>query len=97
MALVCIKCGWPILPRAKTCPQCGSAFTKPNQERTINDADATSLLKGYKLVRMAGASVACAGIIAAIAGSQAAATVFIAIGITAYITGLLGAWWNTGD
>lgn len=98
MALVCIKCGWPILPGAKICPQCGNAFVKPKHESALNDAaDAARLLKGYKLVRLAGTTVGCAGIIAAFAGSSATATAFIAIGVSAYVTGLLGAWWNTGD
>ncbi len=51
----------------------------------------------YKLIKLLGACVVIAGVIAAVADSPIAATVAIAIGSATYVTGLLGSWWNSGD
>lgn len=51
----------------------------------------------YKLVQVLGAVVFSAGVIAAFAESPIAATVALTIGGATYLSGLMGAWWNSGD
>ncbi|MGH8807732.1 MAG: hypothetical protein ACREX0_07635 [Noviherbaspirillum sp.] len=55
----------------------------------------------YKLIQLLGGCLAGAGLAAMMAGWTSSglpvATVSMVLGAGIYITGLLGAWWNTGD
>ena len=62
----------------------------------VNEVTRTADLE-YKLIQVLGAVVFGAGVVAAIAESPIAATVALTIGGATYLSGLMGAWWNSGD
>jgi hypothetical protein len=94
--IVCTECGTRVSANAEACQQCGYPVTTPLHGDGEAEAMQTGL-KEYRLIQLLGGAVLCGGILAAMADSPIAAAVSIAIGIAIYLTGLLGAWWNSGD
>ena len=92
----CSECRAKLSAQADACPECGypvtgGAFARGNHE------EAQSTEMEYKFVQWLGAVVLGAGVIAAIAESPIAASVAITVGGATYLSGLMGAWWNSGD
>ncbi|HJV85937.1 MAG TPA: hypothetical protein VJ698_10710 [Noviherbaspirillum sp.] len=73
-------------------------MTEPRHEGDEGDEGnaGETALKEYKLIRLLGGAVIAGGLVAIMADSPIAAAVSITTGIATYVTGLLGAWWNTG-
>jgi ribosomal protein L40E len=95
--IVCTECGTRVSANAEACQQCGYPVTTPLHGDGEAKAMQQTGLKEYRLIQLLGGAVLCGGILAAMADSPIAAAVSIAIGIAIYLTGLLGAWWNSGD
>jgi len=79
---------------AETCTECGYPVTGGAARRAeaVRAADLE-----YKLVQLLGAVLFGAGVIAVVADSPIAATISLTIGGATYLSGLMGAWWNSGD
>ncbi len=92
--MACTECGARLPALAEICPECSYPVTELARE--AGEA-AEAALKEYKLIRLLGGAVIAGGIVAAVADSPIAAAVSIPIGIATYVTGLLGAWWNSGS
>ncbi len=92
--IICTECGTHLPANAEVCSECGYPVIGRWREAT----DATqAALKEYRLIQYLGAAATCGGLVAAFADSPFAAMVSITVGIATFLTGLLGAWWNTGD
>lgn len=92
----CSECSARLSAQADACSECGYPVTSSLAQNNRQDAMQTSELE-YKLVQLLGAVVFGAGVIAAFAESPIAATVALTIGGATYLSGLMGAWWNSGD
>lgn len=92
----CSECLARLPVHAEACSECGYPVTIGNDVTARRDL-ARSADTEYKLVQLLGAVVFAAGIIAAFAESPIAATVALIIGGATYLSGLMGAWWNSGD
>lgn len=92
----CSECQCRLPAQAEACSECGYPVTGGTRQNGVNDVTRTADLE-YKLIQVLGAVVFGAGIVAAIAESPIAATVALTIGGATYLSGLMGAWWNSGD
>ncbi|HZW23574.1 hypothetical protein [Noviherbaspirillum sp.] len=79
---------------AETCTECGYPVTG-GAARRAEAARAADL--EYKLVQLLGAVLFGGGVIAVVADSPITATISLTIGGATYLSGLMGAWWNSGD
>lgn len=92
----CSECHAQLPSLADTCSECGYPETvTPSLSGGCDTVQGNAL--EYKLVQLLGAIVFGAGVIAAVAGSLIAASVAITVGGATYLSGLMGAWWNSGD
>jgi hypothetical protein len=48
-------------------------------------------------MQVAGIGLSCAGFVAVLADALVIAGVSVTVGVATYITGLLGAWWNSTE
>jgi hypothetical protein len=92
----CSECQARLPAQADACTECGYPVTSDAGRDGNRDALQATALE-YKLVQLLGAVVFGAGVIAAVANSLIAASVAITIGGATYLSGLMGAWWNSGD
>ncbi|WP_292935250.1 hypothetical protein [Noviherbaspirillum sp.] len=92
--IACTECGARLPANAEICGECSYPVTA--HAREANEVTQATI-KEYRLIQILGGAVIAGGLIAAAADSPIAAAVSITIGIATYITGLLGAWWNTGN
>ena len=90
----CSECHAHLPPQAEACSECGYPVTgsQPTRAETVQ-----STALEYKLMQLLGAVVFGAGVIAFVVESPIAATVALTIGGATYLSGLMGAWWNSGD
>lgn len=96
LIVYCSECRARLPAQADACADCGYPVTSGARMDGGRDAVKAAALE-YKLVQLLGAVVFGAGVIAAIADSLIAASVAIIIGVATYLSGLMGAWWNSGD
>lgn len=97
-SVICTECHTRLPVQAEACPDCGYPVTAlSNADAQEDPQHPRGILMEYKLIKLFGIVVFSAGVTAAIADSPIAATVAIMIGGATYVTGLLGAWWNSGD
>ena len=92
----CSECQARMAVQAEACAECGYPVIMPAAANGGPD-DTTNADLEYKLVQLLGAVVFGAGVFAAFAESPIAATVALTIGGATYLSGLMGAWWNSGD
>lgn len=92
----CSECRARMAAQAEACSECGYPVTGNAAESGKQDDGSNAELE-YKLVQLLGAIVFGAGVFAAFAESPIAATVALTIGGATYLSGLMGAWWNSGD
>jgi ribosomal protein L37E len=96
MTVHCSECHSRLPAQAEACAECGYPVTAHASQYNQHEGAANADLE-YKLVQLLGAVVFAAGIFAAFAESPIAATVALTIGGATYLSGLMGAWWNSGD
>jgi hypothetical protein len=92
----CTECQARMAAQAEACSECGYPVTAHAAGNGKKDDTGNAELE-YKLVQLLGAIVFGAGVCAAFAESSIAATVALTIGGATYLSGLMGAWWNSGD
>ncbi len=92
----CSECRSRLPAQAEACSECGYPVTAHTREYIRHESSGNADLE-YKLVQLLGAVVFAAGVFAAFAESPIAATVALTIGGATYLSGLMGAWWNSGD
>ena len=90
----CSECRARMPAQAEACSECGYPVTA-HAHGKHDETDNAEL--EYKLVQLLGAVVFGVGVFAAFAESPIAATVAVTIGGATYLSGLMGAWWNSGD
>lgn len=102
MALIaCPECKRDISDRAAFCPQCGSPMNAP-RTATEPPVQIEQTGKDWKIVQAGGAALMLLGSVACMAalgnpGSDPIVGSGLAgIGLLAYITGRVGAWWFHG-
>jgi ribosomal protein L40E len=93
----CTECGGRVPTQAEACADCGYPVTTRAYQETPHGGEPHSIHREYRLIQTLGASVAIAGLIAAMNGALIAAAVSLAVGIAVFLTGLLGSWWNRDD
>lgn len=100
----CTKCKAQLHAHATTCPDCGFRVSGETIDETTQAVgDAQPSLKIYNLIQLSGGCVSCVGLIATFFASSTvtpatvAPTMLLGLGAAIYLTGLLGAWWNTRD
>ncbi|HYC42381.1 MAG TPA: hypothetical protein VEB70_05290 [Noviherbaspirillum sp.] len=96
LTVYCSECQARMAAQAEACAECGYPVTAYAAEVGKHDDTGNADLE-YKLVQLLGAVVFGAGVFAAFAESPIAATVALTIGGATYLSGLMGAWWNSGD
>lgn len=97
----CTECGARLCAQAEACPECGYPHIPsgdqprmPARPDTHADTDAGAGNREYRVLQIAGIAVAASGVAAALADFRIAAGIALATGTTAYLMGILGAWWN---
>lgn len=92
----CSECQSRLPAQAEACSECGYPVTAHMHQNSQHEEGGNADLE-YKLVQLLGAIVFAAGVFAAFVESPIAATVALTIGGATYLSGLMGAWWNSGD
>lgn len=83
---------------AEACHACGYPVVSLGQPALTAETETEAApLKEYKLMQLAGIAMSCAGFVAVLADALVIASVTVTVGIGTYMTGLLGAWWNSAE
>ena len=93
--ICCSECRARVPKQAEACSECGHPV--PHTIDTKEDTEQARSALEYKLIQLLGVIVFGVGVFAAFAESPIAATIALIIGATTYLSGLMGAWWNSGD
>jgi hypothetical protein len=100
----CTKYNTQLHAHATTCPECGFRVSGETVGETAQAGGNTQpSLKIYNLIQLSGGCISCVGLIATFFASSivtpatVAPTMLLGLGAAIYLTGLLGAWWNTRD
>ena len=96
LPITCSECRTKLPPQAEACAECGYPVTGAAGTNGLQAAKKSTDLE-YKLVQFLGIIVFGAGVIAIFAESPIAAAVALTVGGATYLSGLMGAWWNSGD
>jgi len=95
---LCTECRTRLPIQAEACPDCGYPVTVGHHVLPHEHAhQVRRAMMEYRLIQLLGVVVFGAGVVAALADSPIGATVAITVGCATYMTGLLGAWWNSGN
>ena len=96
---MCSECRTRLPLQAEACPDCGYPVTATDSADAGYEGRQYALraMREYKLIRLLGAIVFVAGVVAAAVEAPITATVALIVGSGTYVTGLLGSWWNSGD
>lgn len=96
--IICSECRAALSVHAEACHECGYPVMARGQPALPTDKETDPApLKEYKLMQLAGIGLSCAGFVAVLADSLVIAGVSVTIGVGTYMTGLLGAWWNSAE
>lgn len=96
--IICSECRAALSMHAEACHECGYPVMARGQPASPTERETDSApLKEYKLMQLAGIGLSCAGFVAVLADALVLAGVSVTVGIGTYMTGLLGAWWNSAE
>lgn len=96
--IICSECQAALSTHAEACHACGYPVMARGQPALPTDEETVSAtLKEYRLMQVAGIGLSCAGFLAVLADALVFAGVSVTVGIGTYMTGLLGAWWNSTE
>ena len=94
----CSECQAALSVHAEACHACGYPVVSRGQPASPLEIETSSApLREYKLMQLAGIGMSCAGFVAVLADALVIASVAMTVGIGTYMTGLLGAWWNSAE
>jgi len=88
--VACANCGAPLSGQTETCPACTAACLHGESSGDLG----SPLVREFRVLQLCGFAALAAGVLAALADSRFAAIVALTIGLSIYLVGLLGAWWN---
>jgi ribosomal protein L40E len=96
--IICSECEAILSVHAEACHACGYPVVSRGQP-ALPDENETKVapLREYKLMQLAGIAMSCAGFAAVLADALVIASVTVTVGVGTYMTGLLGAWWNSAE
>ncbi|WP_151634591.1 hypothetical protein [Noviherbaspirillum aerium] len=96
--ILCSECQAALSTHAEACRECGYPVMARGQPASPTDKETVpASLKEYRLMQLAGIGLSCAGFLAVLADALVFAGVSVTVGIGTYMTGLLGAWWNSTE
>jgi hypothetical protein len=91
----CFGCSETPSYYSKKCAECGYKFASlPGGLERENALTRLPAARGYKLIRWFGVSVSGGAVVPAYLDDPIAAVCIFGLGVTIYMTGIVGAWWN---